>query len=72
MICWWPRTFGEKKKPGKVSRSCRQRMDGILFISQQQTLKSQGGVKPTVKLSAMEKFDVQCIVLLNVLTHMSL
>ncbi len=47
-------------------------MDGILFISQQQTLKSQGGVKPTVKLSAMEKFDVQCIVLLNVLTHMDL
>ncbi len=29
-------------------------MDGIAFISQQQVLKSQQGVKPTVKLSAME------------------
>ncbi len=29
-------------------------MDGITFISQQQALKSQRGVKPTVKLSAME------------------
>ena len=29
-------------------------MDGIAFISQQQVLKSQQGVKPAVKLSAME------------------
>ncbi len=45
-------------------------MDGILFISQQQALKSQRGVKPTA--SQAVKFDVQCIVLLNVLAHMGL
>ena len=56
MICWWPRTSGEKKKPGKVSRSCMQCMDGNTFSSQQQAqaLKSQRRVKATVKLSAME------------------
>ena len=49
-----------KKRNKKVSRTCRQGMDGIPFISQQQALKSQRGVKPTVKLSAMEK--VRCAV----------
>ncbi len=33
----------EKKRPGKVSRLHRQRMDGITVISQQQALKSQRG-----------------------------
>ncbi len=55
MIFWWPRTSGAKKRPGKVSRSCMQHMDGNTFISQQQALKSQQRVKATVKLSAMEK-----------------
>ncbi len=48
------RTFGKKKEPGTLSRLHRLRMDGIAFISQRQALKSQQGVKPTVKLSAME------------------
>ncbi len=55
-ICWWPTTPGKKKKPGTLSRSHRQRMDGITFISQQQALKSQLGVK----LSAIEL--VRCTV----------
>ncbi len=62
-ICWWPKISGKKKKPGKVSRSCRicrYHMDGIAFVSQQQALKSQWGLKPTVKLSAMKL--VQCTV----------
>ncbi len=58
--CWWPRTSGEKNKPGKMSKSCRQRMDDIPFIFQQQALNSQLGVMHTVKLSAMEK--VRCSV----------
>ena len=55
MIFWWPRTSGAKKRQGKVSKSCMQCMDGNTFISQQQALKSQQRVKPTIKLSAMEK-----------------
>ncbi len=47
MVAW--------KKPGKVSRSCMQHMDGNTFISQQQALKSQQRVKPAFKLSAVEK-----------------
>ncbi len=66
------RTVWSSTKAGTVSRLHRQRMDGIAFISQQQVLKSQRGVKPTVKLSAMEFVHVQCIVLLNILVHMGL
>ncbi len=51
---WGLGPLEEKKKPGTVPRSHRQRMDGNAFVSQQQELKSQRGVKPTVKLTAME------------------
>ncbi len=68
--CVWV-AYKEKKKLGKVSRSCRQRMDGIPFISQQQALKSQQAyIQSSCQL--WKKFDVQCIVLLNVLAHMGL
>ena len=32
--------LGPLERPGKVSRSCMQRMDGNTFIFQQQALKS--------------------------------
>ncbi len=34
MICWWLNTSGEDNKPGTVSRSLRQGMDGNSIISQ--------------------------------------
>ena len=37
MICLWSKTSGEEKKPGAVSRSARQCMDGNSFISQPPT-----------------------------------
>ncbi len=59
MICWWPKTSGEQRKSVTVNKLHRQHMGGSTFIFQQ-ALKSQRGVKPTVKLSAMEIF--QCAV----------
>ena len=72
MICWWPKTSGEKKKPGKLSRSCSQHMDGIPFISQQQALKSNEESSLQSSCQPWRKLDVQCIVLLYVLAHMGL
>ncbi len=62
----------DKKKPGTVSRSHRQCMDGIAVISQQQVLKSQQGVKPTVKLSAMELVQCTAYCAFKCFAHMGL
>ncbi len=45
---WWPKTSGYPNMPGKASKPRRQHLDH--FISQQQTLKSQGCGKSGVKL----------------------
>ncbi len=49
-----PGPLGRKKSQEQCQGRTSKYMDGIAFISQQHALKSQQGVKPTVKLSAME------------------
>ncbi len=62
-ICWWPRTYGEKKTLGIMSRSCMQCIDGNSFISQQQVLKSPWRVKPTYSQAVSHGESSMCSVL---------
>ncbi len=59
----------EKKSKEKCQDHIYSYMECIPFISQQQALKSQQG-KQKSSCQPWKEFDMQCIVLWNVLAHM--
>ncbi len=69
--CWWPKTSGYSRMPGKVSKPRRQHLDH--FISQQRALKSLcRQVGSQIRTAVMEIEWCTCaFVLLNILSDMS-
>ncbi len=59
MICWWSKTSGKEKKPGIVSKSLRQCMDGRQQYHLPASLKEDSSLH-TVKLSVMEIVQCAC------------